>query len=424
MVFLVIRLVGEKEDRLFKNIIVDTQISHLELLKRIEGVTKIPIYYQQIRLNGEELPDCVQPLLSAKDFDEILVKHRFMLKWHNYLIRVNEFREHKDYRSKKEIALEAHNNAKELYDARFFSAFEKFDLEWLKHRTEYEVYLANTPDFIRQAAKSFFERKFSDMVDINFNKKVAGSRSGCICTVTFHGYRRVFFLKTNHNSSSILSTHRGPLNLIELYVYVLLDVLDLGAAIQFIPNAVASSKVVYLCSEEIAGFTTMAELEKEWESFERKIVKKRDQFAESIIQTSLLVQILGIGDFNLENIGFVDNSTTLFVVDFQIAFIDSSCGFEGIERPKNLLSLVAELRTNLGRFVELVKGMSYDKQLDIAKKFILESRITSKLDIAMAKLDESKETFCRSDLAFANGAEVLKDYITLVREKIVQVQNS
>ncbi|CAB3401916.1 unnamed protein product [Caenorhabditis bovis] len=69
------------------------------------------------------------------------------------------------------------------------------------------------------------------------------------------------------------------------------------------------------------------------------------------------------------------------------------------------------------RFVELVKGMTYKKQLDIAKKFIFESRITSQLDVAMAKLDEYKEAFCRSDLT---GTEELKDYITLVRDKIVQ----
>jgi hypothetical protein len=91
------------------------------------------------------------------------------------------------------------------------------------------------------------------------------------------------------------------------------------------------------------------------DAFERKTVKKKEEINRAIIQLSLLAQILGLGDLNAENIGFKENTASLYIVDFHTGFIDSSVGFEGINRPKTAMSLVAELKMNLGRWSDLVK---------------------------------------------------------------------
>ncbi|CAR98831.1 Protein CBG25851 [Caenorhabditis briggsae] len=211
--------------------------------------------------------------------------------------------------------------------------------------------------------------------------------------------------------------------MIELFIYKLLEVMNIGAVIDFIPNLVSSNKIVYICGEEVSGFRTLAMLEKEWDNYECKIVKQKEEISKAIIQISLLAQILGLGDLNAENIGFIENTSSLYIVDFRTEFIDSSIGFEEINRPKTALSLVAQLKMNLRRFLDLVKGMTYEEQLSIGKEFIVQSGISLKLDVALAKLDEDKEVFRRSDLLFNKGTEALKEYITIVREKIIQIHN-
>lgn len=52
--------------------------------------------------------------------------------------------------------------------------------------------------------------------------------------------------------------------MIELFIYKFLEVLNVGAVVEFIPNLVASDRIVYICGEEIPGFKTIAMLEKDW----------------------------------------------------------------------------------------------------------------------------------------------------------------
>lgn len=52
--------------------------------------------------------------------------------------------------------------------------------------------------------------------------------------------------------------------MIELFIYKLLEVLGVGAVVEFIPNVVASDKIVYICGEEIVAFKTLAMLERDW----------------------------------------------------------------------------------------------------------------------------------------------------------------
>ncbi|CAI4226058.1 unnamed protein product [Auanema sp. JU1783] len=424
MVVLCVRLVGEEKDRLFAGIEFDTEISFVDLKKELETITQIPARFLEIQFQGDCLPVVEHPLRDVQFGQELIVKHTSLLQWQNYLTIVQKFREAKENRSRQERAVEANEQAKQLYDVKFFSAYATFYSGLLRMREEYAVFLDNIPDFIKEAAKTYFTRKFYDkLIDVDFKDKPSGSRSGAMCIVSFDAYRRVFYIKTNHNASSISFTHRGPLNMIELFLYKLLEEMNIGAVIDFIPNLVSSSKIVYICSEEVPGFRTLAMLEKEWDNFERKIVKQKEEISKAIIQISLLAQILGLDDLNAENIGFIENTFSLYIVDFRTGFIDSSIGFEDINRPKTTLSLVAQLRMNLGRFLELVKGKTYEEQLRIVKEFIVQSGISLKLDVALAKLNEDKEVFRRTDLLFNKGTEALNEYINIVREKIIQIHN-
>ncbi|CAI4220423.1 unnamed protein product, partial [Auanema sp. JU1783] len=165
-----------------------------------------------------------------------------------------------------------------------------------------------------------------------------------------------------------------------------------------------SDKIVFICGEEVSAFKTLVMLEREWDAFEGKIVKKREDVAKAIIHLSLLAQILGLGDLHAENVGFKESTFSIVVVDFRMAFIDSSVAFEGINSPKTL-SLVNELKRNLRRFFDIVKEMTFEEQLEIGKQWIVQSEINSKLDVAFAELEKEKNVFNRAGL----GTEIVKD---------------
>jgi hypothetical protein len=65
--------------------------------------------------------------------------------------------------------------------------------------------------------------------------------------------------------------------------------------------------------------------------------------------------------------------------------------------------------------------MAFEEQLRIGQECIAQWDISSKLEEAFAKLNEEKQVFNRADLLFSKGTESLKEYITVVREKINQI---
>ena len=89
--------------------------------------------------------------------------------------------------------------------------------------------------------------------------------------------------------------------------------------------------------------------------FEREYSNRREEFAKSIIQMSVLSQILGLGDLNAKHIGFNEKTAAPYIVDFKTKSIDSSVIFEAINFPKNITSLISRLKMNLGSFFDLIK---------------------------------------------------------------------
>ena len=52
--------------------------------------------------------------------------------------------------------------------------------------------------------------------------------------------------------------------MIELFIYKFLEVIGVGANIQFIPNTVPSDQIIYICGEQIPDFKTIGMLEENW----------------------------------------------------------------------------------------------------------------------------------------------------------------
>uniref|UniRef100_A0A914C4W7 Uncharacterized protein n=1 Tax=Acrobeloides nanus TaxID=290746 RepID=A0A914C4W7_9BILA len=136
-----------------------------------------------------------------------------------------------DKTAKKEEASIAHEKSGILKEAGLFNVYPIFALEWDRLQGEYATYVGNTPLLIKEATKAFFIHKFSDkIVDVDFK-----------------------------NKPSVIE--HGLLNMIELFIYKLLEIIGVGANVEIIPNLVTSDRIVYICGEEIPGFKTIAILE-------------------------------------------------------------------------------------------------------------------------------------------------------------------
>ncbi|KAF1747745.1 hypothetical protein GCK72_024211 [Caenorhabditis remanei] len=73
MTEITIRLVREKDDRLFKGIEVDSEIMYSDLKKRIETETKMPACFQQVEFRSKTLPVVERPVQDINVAEEIIV---------------------------------------------------------------------------------------------------------------------------------------------------------------------------------------------------------------------------------------------------------------------------------------------------------------------------------------------------------------
>uniref|UniRef100_A0A7E4USS7 Ubiquitin-like domain-containing protein n=1 Tax=Panagrellus redivivus TaxID=6233 RepID=A0A7E4USS7_PANRE len=149
MVFLVLRLVGGKKDRLFHNFDVDTEISRIELLKQIEGQTKIPINHQEVELHGEMLPQHPQPLRSVKEYDEITVKHAGLESWAACLLFFKDMTKTKQDHVKARHAKEGVKHLIDLEKDNFFLAYPSLVAENIVMSAEFDRFVIGVDEYIQ-----------------------------------------------------------------------------------------------------------------------------------------------------------------------------------------------------------------------------------------------------------------------------------
>ncbi|CAJ0582934.1 unnamed protein product, partial [Mesorhabditis spiculigera] len=306
MVFIVIRLVGEVEDRLFENIIVKTEISRIEFLKRIEAVTKIPIVHQQIQLRGEKLPDSLQPLLLAKDFDEVVVKHDGLKTWAACLVIADGMTKKKADHLKSKHAKHGVQLLNNLESANFFATYPGFYERNIDISDTFDRYVIGIEENIKLAVTSYFKNHYKDdQLAVNFLPKPdTGAQGGFICQVA----NGEFFVK-NHTFMGRSSNH-SRVDLRALFVYRVLHLMGAGAEPHFIgtaySNVYVSKLALHIATKRVPGF-------------QRRANRSTCNFsANHQMQLNLIQEIFYLSDLNSGNFG-LDEQQRLFVVDFVVA---------------------------------------------------------------------------------------------------------
>ncbi|CAI5454468.1 unnamed protein product [Caenorhabditis angaria] len=296
-----IRVVGEKDHRLHKGIEIENKISYVDLKKQIETITKVPTNYQHIQFKGEDLPDALQPLLTAKDFDELIIKHSSLPEWAVFLI-ASDIPKNAPRDAKKKQVLEASHILTRLYTEGFFSSYAEFAIRRIKFIRAYSEFIDDHGGFIKMAV----ERYFSTLLEKNpinptltfeySEKPVIGIQAGFICNVICGETVQRYYVKGH----SAMSSHQN-VDMCEIYMYLLLAHINVGPPVHIIPNTHTSVTGVYIATLEVSNFVP---------SHKTKLTLRAE------MELDLIKRLFNVSDLHGDNFG-IDNNGNLSVIDFR-----------------------------------------------------------------------------------------------------------
>ncbi|CAD6198018.1 unnamed protein product [Caenorhabditis auriculariae] len=165
---------------------------------------------------------------------------------------------------------------------------------------------------------------------IEFEETNDRTRSAVICKVIVNSITHKYRIKTNHNAGESGQASRWNLDLIELYVYKLLESIGLGPKIVFIPNCVASTSILYIGSEWLAHF----------QSFNSTEQVTTTEVSHAVVQIHFLAVFLSLGDMHEENFG-INASSDPIILDFMINKLDFD------KKTRDLEEFVENVRLNI-----------------------------------------------------------------------------
>lgn len=118
------------------------------------------------------------------------------------------------------------------------------------------------PAAFKESAKAFFANLYPES-KVEFEPKHRGIMAGIIAKVTCADTVTRYFLKTYHRSGTakvISTSDRFPPNLIETFVYRLLNYIDTGPTVYF-PCYSKSSYIYFIMTKQVDCFQEVAQIE-------------------------------------------------------------------------------------------------------------------------------------------------------------------
>ncbi|CAI5455892.1 unnamed protein product [Caenorhabditis angaria] len=340
MVILSIRLVGEKQDRIFDHIEFDSEILINNLKKRIELITQIPPAMQHIELYGKRLPSTLTPLQSVANFDEIVVSHSMLINWKTFIEIINIIKTMTSSgftSARREFAIKARKQLSPLIASNFFSIYPSLAIEEMEISNEMMFLVYNIEKYLaRSALKYFQERHMDQKVEIvKKSKEFDGIHVGMF---VFVDDKALYYVKTLGSFPEIGEEIDFPnstkIDLLEIFVYFLLKLIGLGPKEVHIVPDTNKEEVVYIGTRMVDGFRTASGVSAERIFDNKKLPEEEDNvFIDSgmIQEIKVLSSILCLNDLlrNEGNYGIVSepllqSETTatnqLRIIDFGINY--------------------------------------------------------------------------------------------------------
>jgi len=247
--------------------------------------------------------------IGLKNGDKIFVKHSMVANWGEF--KANFELAEKALQSKQMSMIEeavdqALDHLKPLVKAKFLVVYPSFCGAYRRFKTEFSRFMDQEFKYIEFAAHDYFSKFFNDnlecpIVNIKCEKKeLAGIQGGLICNVTKSG---VLVGKYHVKEHMGLANYQNA-DLRKLCVYKLLELIQIGPKVHFLPNTHYSCFGLYIATEDVSGFR-------------RGNAEGVDVSDVLRAQHDLLRRVLFLKDVHSENYG-VDGNGKLSIVDFKV----------------------------------------------------------------------------------------------------------
>ncbi|KAE9547334.1 hypothetical protein FO519_009454 [Halicephalobus sp. NKZ332] len=262
MIFVIIRLVGAENDRLFENIMLEPQIFRGDLLKLIERTTSIPPQFQEITFRGEKLPASLYPLESINNFEEIEVKHSMLINWRVYIQMIELIRRMTTSgvtEGRRKIALNARVQLSPLNTSNFFAAYPSLMIEQANIDKNINFLIHNTKKYLGRSVLKYFKTLYpNEKIELKDRAKdCAGVHLGIF---VFVDDVASYYAKTLGNipgpEEEIDFPNRPTIDLMEIFIYILLKLIGLGPAEVHIVPEKNKSELVFIATKLIDDFRT------------------------------------------------------------------------------------------------------------------------------------------------------------------------
>uniref|UniRef100_A0A1I7UC23 Ubiquitin-like domain-containing protein n=1 Tax=Caenorhabditis tropicalis TaxID=1561998 RepID=A0A1I7UC23_9PELO len=251
-----IRLVGQQNDRLWELIKVDPEIHVEELVNLIQTLTRIPPNFQQIEFRGERLPTVEHPLQTIKFGEELVVSHNHLIYWKTFLEMIEEIRKMTTSgatSARREIADRAQEQLAILRYSKFFHVYSSLSFEELKISCNLNFLVYNTKKYLDRSVLAYFEALYPKRkVELkDKTKNFAGIHLGVFVLVDGVASH---YAKTLGDIPGIEEDINCiMIDSIEIFVYILLKLIGLGAEEVHVIPEVNKDEWVFIATK-LSGF--------------------------------------------------------------------------------------------------------------------------------------------------------------------------
>ncbi|PIC54687.1 hypothetical protein B9Z55_003838 [Caenorhabditis nigoni] len=361
----------------------------VDLKKTIKSVHNIDENDQELFHEGVQIvsPNSTIRQLGFKEEDVIVVKHTALRFWVDFLLAcegVNDINE--DMEVRRNFAQTAIDLSALLERSTFFVTHADLALEWMKKHGEAQRLIDPLLAAFKESAKEFFAREEPGST-IEVEPYYFENIDGVMAKVMNGDTPTRYYLKTYNKHYEAVEPVQP--NLIETFVYRLLNYIDAGPIVHF-PYISKSISLYSIMTRHVDGF----------QEFEQ--VKDAELQIKIVVEAYILRLVLGIENLDCGIFG-VDKRNQLSIVDFcppRRKFVlqrDITNGFKN--------------ENKFDRFdvCEILKEIEPEKRVEIAKVAL--DRWDGIRTVTSGLIDEEIAFFARQGVEFYNGTDDVEGYI-------------
>jgi hypothetical protein len=293
----------------------------------------------------------------------------------------------------------------------FFKVYSKKVQEGNKIYLMATKFLQKNFYYLEKASNEYYCSKFIDQKPEISCKEISsndpGSRAALLCHVKLENEIICYRVKTNHHAGTEVGVVFDFIDMRELFCYKLLELIGVGATIDFIPNTLGSKLVIYIGSKWINNFVPFRQAQNSGENVPTSMATlEKSSIQRALVQIQFLGCFLKLVDLHGDNMGMRDNRPV--IIDFWI-------GNWSDVITKYYLNDLINVRSD---YKQLLTECQEAERTKIGKDCVRQWDIMKKIDEANTVLQTEKLRFGSRNLQYKYDTESLDTFIKDLKKNI------